>query len=95
MADRLTELRAGLDTVDTEIIGKLGERFALTREVGEYKKEHDLPPKDADREREMSIRLGQLAREYSVPEELVEAIYERITTRVRQDHAALKEASNA
>ena len=48
----LTELRESIDRIDADLVRLFTERMALSGQVAEYKKEHNLPALDASRERQ-------------------------------------------
>ncbi len=48
----LTELRESIDKIDADLVRLFTERMALSGQVAEYKKEHNLPALDASRERQ-------------------------------------------
>ncbi len=50
---KLEELRAQIDEIDSQMIALFEKRMDVTRQVGEYKKEHDLPVLDRQREEEV------------------------------------------
>lgn len=50
---KLEELRAQIDEIDSQMIALFERRMDVTRQVGEYKKEHDLPVLDRQREEEV------------------------------------------
>ncbi len=50
---KLLELRAQIDDIDAQMIALFEKRMDVTRQVGEYKKENDLPVLDRQREAEV------------------------------------------
>ena len=50
---KLDELRMQIDDIDAQMIALFEKRMAVTRQVGEYKKKHDLPVLDRKREEEV------------------------------------------
>ena len=48
----LNNLRFKIDAVDAEIIRLFQERMHISSEIAEFKKEHQLPVQDVQRERE-------------------------------------------
>jgi prephenate dehydrogenase len=66
---RLREIRERIEQVDREIIGLLGERVHLAREVGVAKRELGMPTLDPAREALVVRRAGELAREAGVGDE--------------------------
>ena len=41
--ESLTELRQQLDEIDNELLNILAKRIRISKEIGQYKKEHDMP----------------------------------------------------
>lgn len=56
MTDKLEEYRYLIDEADNEIVGWLQYRQSVARLIKIYKKEHNLEPKDSDREIEIISR---------------------------------------
>jgi len=48
----LPEYRKELDEIDRELVSLFQKRMALSKEIGQYKKEHSLPILDKEREQE-------------------------------------------
>ena len=46
----LNSLRNKIDKIDNEIIDLLNDRFDIVKEIGEYKKENNIPVEDKTRE---------------------------------------------
>jgi prephenate dehydrogenase len=72
---RLREIRERIEQVDREIIGLIGERVQLAREVGAAKRELGMPTLDPAREALVVRRAGELAREAGVGDEDVRYIF--------------------
>ena len=45
----LKDIRVEIDSIDQQLIFLLGERVQLVKQVGQYKKMHQLPPLDEKR----------------------------------------------
>jgi prephenate dehydrogenase len=73
--DRMREIRERIEQVDREIIGLIGERVQLAREVGAVKRELGVPTLDPAREALVVRRAGELAREAGVGDEDVRYIF--------------------
>jgi len=61
--DRLKEinaLRSKIDQLDNELIQLLRERLRVAREIGQIKKDNNIPVVDPERESDLSDRLGKL-----------------------------------
>ena len=74
-AERLGELREQIEQIDRSIIGLIGERVRLAREVGIAKHELGLPTLDPAREAAVVRRAGELAREAGLGDEDVRYIF--------------------
>jgi chorismate mutase len=85
-ADTLESFRASIDNIDAAIIHLLAERFKITRKVGEYKRIHDLPPADPEREAAQIARLRALAKEADLDPEFGEAVIRFIISEVIRHH---------
>lgn len=73
----LTDLRAGIDEVDEQIMDLLARRLELVAEVGEIKGRHGLPIYAPERERTMIAAKRALAEERGLPPDLVEDVLRR------------------
>jgi chorismate mutase len=57
----LSELRQGIDAVDTKLVALLAERANLVQGVIRYKRANHMRVVDRAREERMLIRIGELA----------------------------------
>ncbi len=86
----LQNLRQQIDKTDKQLLKVLAKRFALTKKVGEYKKEHDLKPQDRKRERQIFIQRKKWAKELGLDSVLVTRIFRLIIRKVCQNHREIK-----
>jgi chorismate mutase len=86
----LDDLRRSLDNIDNAIIYLLAERFSLTRKVGEYKRDHKLPPVDLNREEQQFARIKKLATEAKLNEEVATKYLRLIIDEVVKEHTKLQ-----
>ncbi len=87
--DRLLELRDSIDNLDAALVHLLAERFKCTKQVGELKARHGLPPADPRREAEQIARLRELAVQAKLDPEFAEKILAFIVGEVIRHHRAL------
>lgn len=80
----INDLRKSIDEIDAKIIELIGKRNELSRKVGLYKLERNIPVINNEREKEMLISLCQKARLHDIPTELVKEIYKLIIYSSRQ-----------
>lgn len=57
--ERLHELRKEIDEIDEQIIKLLEERLRIAKEIGEIKRELNLPIRDEKREEEVLKKAGK------------------------------------
>jgi chorismate mutase len=74
-SERLRTIRERIEQVDRQIIGLIGERVQLAREVGAAKRTLGMPTLDPAREAAVVRRAGELAREAGVGDEDVRYIF--------------------
>jgi len=85
MAD-LTILRKQLDNIDKSMMEIVKHRFVVTRKIGIYKKEHNMPPADLSREAEIYEKLERKAVEYGVEPSVFVDIWKTVITQVKKEH---------
>jgi prephenate dehydrogenase/chorismate mutase len=74
MAKDLTDLRARIAALDTEIVRLAAERFALVREVGETKRVQGLPVRSFTAEADVIARYRASAKDRGLPEGFAERL---------------------
>lgn len=82
----LSSYRASIDNIDAALIHILAERFRITKAVGAYKAQHDLPASDPAREESQIARLRQLAAEAQLDPEFSEKFLRFIIQEVIRHH---------
>lgn len=75
-ASGLESFRRRLDQLDGEIAGRLGERFAICREIALYKREHDIPMMQPDRVAEVRSRYLARGAEVQLPADFTANLFE-------------------
>jgi 4-amino-4-deoxychorismate mutase len=75
-ASGLEPFRRRLDRLDAEIAGRLGERFAICREIALYKREHDIPMMQPDRVAEVRARYLARGAEVHLPVDFTANLFE-------------------
>lgn len=56
---KIDDLRKRIDEIDTDLLRLLELRFQVVREIGDYKKAHNLPILDEKREKEVLTKRQQ------------------------------------
>ena len=82
----LAGYRASIDNIDAALIHILAERFRITKAVGAYKAENDLPPSDPGREERQIARLRKLAEDAHLDPEFSEKFLRFIIEEVIRHH---------
>ncbi|UTW56865.1 chorismate mutase [Kordiimonas sp. SCSIO 12610] len=88
---KLQEYRESIDNIDAALVFMLAERFKITKKVGFYKKEHDLPPADPSREEKQIARLRDLAKSANLDPAFSEKFLHFIIREVIQHHERIRE----
>lgn len=82
----LLRLRSSIDNVDAALIFLLAERFKCTKQVGELKAEHGMPPSDPGREEQQIARLKRLAAEADLDPDFAEKWFNFVVAEVIRHH---------
>lgn len=86
MSNQLNNLRKKVDAADKRILKNIAARFALTKKIGSIKAKHNLPVRDARREKELIAKNKKIAKELGIDTMLIEKIYKVILDAARQNH---------
>lgn len=87
----LERLRASIDNIDASLVYMLAERFRRTKQVGELKAAHDMPPADPNREAQQIARLRALAEDAHLDPEFAEKWFNFVVAEVIRHHKTLAE----
>jgi chorismate mutase len=91
---QLTELRTGLDKIDTQLVDLLAQRFELTEEVGHLKAERGLPARDPGREQEQMDRIAEKADEAGLDPGIAQRVLRTIIDTVVERHEVIASAED-
>lgn len=75
-ASGLEPFRRRLDLLDAEIAGRLGERFAICREIALYKRRHDIPMMQPDRVAQVRARYLARGAQERLPADFIAQLFE-------------------
>ncbi|MGA9278120.1 chorismate mutase [Ilumatobacter sp.] len=92
--ERLVEYRSSIDNIDAALVHLLAERFKITKAVGRYKKEAQLPPADPGREEIQLARLRALAEESGLDPAFTEKFLRFIVAEVIHHHQRIAEGEH-
>lgn len=73
----MAEVRDGVDRLDEQIVGLLGERFRYMDAAARIKPEREAV-RDEGRKAQVLANVARLAREHDVPEAAAAELYERL-----------------
>lgn len=90
IATQLAEFRASIDNLDAALIYLVSERFRLTQNVGEFKRDHGLPPADPEREQVQIRRLRELAEQSHLDPDFAERLIRFIIEEVIRNHERIR-----
>ena len=85
--DNIDQLRAKIDIIDESILYTLASRMKISRQIGEYKKNHNIAILQASRWDSLLAQVVEKAKSYDLPEGFVEDVFNAI-------HEASVEAQN-
>ncbi len=89
---KLEEYRSSIDNLDAALVFLLSERFKLTKKVGEFKRDHDLPPADPGREAVQVARLRSLAEQSHLDPDFAERLIRFIIDEVIRNHDRIRQS---
>lgn len=76
--ENLTELRKQIDECDNNLIAELAKRMRIAREIGTYKKEHNMTVLQAGRYNEILDKYGNMAVQCELEPEFIKNVFEAI-----------------
>ena len=91
--DKLNQYRGSIDNLDAALIHIMAERFRVTKQVGELKAQHDLPPSDPEREKKQAKRLRELAVSSNLDPDFAEKLLNFVISEVIQHHKQARSES--
>jgi chorismate mutase len=91
---QLASFRSSIDNIDAALVHLLAERFKITKAVGRYKAEADLPAADPAREKVQVERLRALAEEAGLDPQFTEQFLRFIVAEVIQHHRRIAEGES-
>ena len=91
----LTRLRSSIDNIDAALMYLLAERFKATKQVGQLKAEHGMPPSDPAREEQQVARLRSLAEQADLDPAFAEKWFNFVVAEVIRHHEVLRDANGA
>ena len=90
----LQSLRREIDEIDRQLLALLARRMRLVLRVGDYKREHEIPVYDPERERAILDRLAAHAPS-PLTADSVKRVFERLideSRRLEQHHMSGRES---
>lgn len=76
--ENITALRKQIDEIDMSVLEILAKRMRISREIGQYKKEHDMPILQSKRYDEIISKRVADGKSMSMGEEFLNTIFEAI-----------------
>ena len=76
--ENLNELRAQIDKLDDQLLELLVRRMRVSRDIGQYKKEHDMPILQTQRYEELLARRAAQAVELGMDREFMRTVLQAI-----------------
>ena len=85
--ENIDQLRAKIDVIDENLLYALGSRMKISRQIGEYKKNHNIAILQASRWDSLLAKVVEKGVEYGLPQDFIEDVFNAI-------HEASVEAQN-
>jgi chorismate mutase len=82
----LLALREQIDALDQQLFSVLAERFKVTAQVGQLKKQHQLPAQDATREAQQLQKTAALAAQTGLDPDFAQRMQRLILDEVVAQH---------
>ncbi len=82
--------RSTIDRLDAIIVTALIERFSVTKRIGIIKAEHNLEPRDGEREKKQVKTLEKLIEDSDLDKEFIVNLMKLITTESKKKHEQIK-----
>ncbi|OAV66043.1 T-protein [Bacteroidales bacterium Barb6] len=76
--ENLTELRRQIDNIDEQLLEILSKRMRISREIGVYKKEHNMPVLQSPRYSEILDKRSRMGTSMDLNTDFVKKILEEI-----------------
>ena len=76
--DGIDQLRAQIDVIDENLLYSLSSRMAISRKIGQYKKEHNIAIVQASRWDSLLAGMIEKGRKWNLPEDFVVAVFNAI-----------------
>ncbi|MCD7900049.1 MAG: bifunctional 3-deoxy-7-phosphoheptulonate synthase/chorismate mutase type II [Bacteroides sp.] len=76
--ENLSALRKQIDECDNTLMEELAKRMRISREIGTYKKEHNMPVLQTDRYNEILDKYGNQAIQCGLDTEFIKKVFEAI-----------------
>ena len=76
--ENLSQLRGQIDNIDEQLLELIAKRMRISREIGVYKKEHDMPILQSPRYNEILEKRSNIGEQINLNTEFVKAIFREI-----------------
>ena len=78
LTSSLATLRKSIDEIDNDLIDLLARRMAISREIGQYKKEHNMTVLQTSRYNEILDKRGAQGSLCGMDSEFIKAVFEQV-----------------
>ena len=76
--ENIDQLRAKIDIIDESLLYTLASRMKISRQIGEYKKNHNIAILQASRWDSLLAKVVEKCKEYDLPQGFVEDVFTAI-----------------
>ena len=86
LPEQLLSLRAQINQLDQQLVEVLGERFEISRLIGEFKRKNGLPALDPGREAAIVENWVEMAQDNDIDPEFTQRFIQMILDQVVAEH---------
>ena len=87
--DQLEAYRQKINSVDRQLVELIQQRAQIVAEIGDLKREANIPVTDSNREQQVIAKAQELAKDGPMPKEAVGRIYQKLIEEMRNWEATL------
>ena len=80
----IKEHRRQIDKIDNQILKLLKERFEISKKIGKYKKQNNLPVKNKKREKQLLEKNKSKAKDFNLKPDFVKKLFRLILKESRR-----------
>jgi chorismate mutase len=85
MSSEIQNLRKQIDKIDNLLLKFLSKRIQISKQIGKFKKQNNLPIRDKKREKQLFILLSQKAEKFNLDKKYINQLFKLILKNSRDN----------